>query len=187
MTIQHLKDVARVRGELDRGAAPSIVLRGHGMTEAAWRAVEEAVMNDLADALDRGEIEQLHAYRAAYNDALGDPPALAPNLTALEVVPGSGVERETAETAEVDVALLQSAWPFAGGQPARAPLGDECGTAEVDPNAIAVELPFRAAQAAIFAAPPAELLASRPDAELTDTEEIDPGALASGTGGEPGR
>ncbi|MFO0549909.1 MAG: hypothetical protein U0271_16060 [Polyangiaceae bacterium] len=187
MTTSTFTNIAQVRGELDRGGSPHAVLAAHGLTQEKWAQLEEHALNEIADAIDRGDPGPLAAYRSSYEAALGAaPPVSKPEPAGLEPalpvrVAPMPVSRPNAPlenlTGEVDLSTFRAAMlPFVSSSSAAPPaippinptpqpparLTELDATAEVDLRAIVASLPFRGSQPAQYDPPPP--VASQPDA-----------------------
>ncbi|HTJ81874.1 MAG TPA: hypothetical protein VL400_09110 [Polyangiaceae bacterium] len=72
-----LEVVARLRAALDANVDPEGALRGAATSRDAFAAAESALLEQIADDLDRGETARLQAFRHVYSAAraaLGAPP-----------------------------------------------------------------------------------------------------------------
>ncbi|MFO0549918.1 MAG: hypothetical protein U0271_16105 [Polyangiaceae bacterium] len=193
MTNTSFTNIAQVRGELDRGGSPHAVLEAHNLTQESWAQLEEHTLNEIADAIDRGDPAPLAAYRSSYEAALGTvPPVSKPTSVDPAVEPAlpepvapMPASRPNAPpenlTGEVDLSTFRAAMlPFVSSSsaspsaippinptpqpPARLP--DVDSTAEVDLRAIVASLPFRGSQPAQYDPPP-RVASQRDAADVT--------------------
>lgn len=61
-----LEDVATIRAELDGAVDPTQPLRARSLPLEQWQEAEEALLAELAEEVDRGELERLQRYQAVY-------------------------------------------------------------------------------------------------------------------------
>ena len=64
--LSELALLARRSAELDIASDPEPILKGCGLTAAAWLEIQERFLAQIADDLDRGETERANLFSATY-------------------------------------------------------------------------------------------------------------------------
>lgn len=79
-TVEDATRCAEIRAAIDLGEEKAAVLRAHGTSVDAWAALEQSVIEAIADQIDRGEVELVQAFQRAYDANVGTRPEPPQNL-----------------------------------------------------------------------------------------------------------
>ncbi len=175
--LSELAQLARRSAELDIASDPEPLLRGYGLSKEAWLELQERLLAQIADDLDRGETERANLFSATYEHRRGEL------LGAEQIANDNGDQlTATASPAARDVAGSLPAAPVLAtfqqpASPATPAEPDPDATAMVDSRAVADAaktraVPFDLSAPAIAIPPPKEITEAQ-SGETQLTEALD--------------
>lgn len=169
-------EAAKVRAILDAAGDQSALFRDKPMEAALWAEVEERLLAELAEEVDRGELARMEEYQRVYRAVRSEAEGQVPRGVGDVVAPASETPSGALPEPEPKVAVAQATFQ----KPPEVAAFDPDATAEADVRAIIAGLRNRGlpfGEGGPTGAPPAS--PPQPDARSGATEEMDMRAFRS--------